>query len=337
MSLRYLSGIQPSGDLHLGNYFGAMRQHIARQDDAFYFIADYHALTTVSDAEVLRRQTFEAAATYLALGLDPERATLFLQSDVPEVTELTWLLATAASKGLLDRAVSYKEKVERGITPSVGLFVYPVLMAADILIYETDVVPVGSDQVQHVEMCRNMAKAFNARYGQVFKLPEYELGTRIPVPGLDGRKMSKSYENTIPIFASGQELRERVMSIVTDSTPLSAAKDPEECTVFQLYSLFGNEPEVEAMAKRYRAGGYGYGHAKLALLEQIERTFSPARRRYHHFLANPEEVEAVLAAGAAKARPIAREVLARARAACGLPQSAPWRRLAEPSAVAVSA
>jgi len=318
MEKRYLSGIQPSGDLHLGNYFGAIRQHIAAQENAFYFIANYHALTTVNDARLLREQTLQAAATYLALGLDPDRATLFLQSDVPEVTELTWLLATTTSKGLLDRAVSYKDKVAKGITPGVGLYLYPVLMAADILIYESDVVPVGSDQVQHVEMCRDMAASFNACYGEVFKLPAYEIGTPVPVPGTDGQKMSKSYGNTIPLFASRAELRQRVLGIVTDSLPLTAPKDPDRCTVFRLYRLVASEEQAAEMAEKYRAGGYGYGSAKAALLERIEETFDGPRKRYAALLARPEEVKKALRSGAARARRVAREVLERAREACGL-------------------
>jgi tryptophanyl-tRNA synthetase len=318
MYKRYLSGIQPSGDLHLGNYFGAIRQHVASQDNAFYFIANYHALTTVNDPSGLRLQTLQAAATYLAFDLDPGRATLFRQSDVPEVTELTWLLATTASKGLLDRAVSYKDKVARGLTPGLGLYLYPVLMAADILAYESDVVPVGSDQVQHVEMSRDMAAAFNACYGEVFKLPVAELGTPVPVPGTDGQKMSKSYGNTIPLFAPSTELRQRVMSIVTTSASLEEPKDPESCTVFQLYRLVATEDEAAQMAERYRAGGYGYGSAKAALLGRIEETFAGPRQRYAALLEKPEEVEEALRAGAARARKIAQEVLGRARAACGL-------------------
>jgi len=315
---RYLSGIQPSGHLHLGNYFGAIRQHIAQQDDAFYFIANYHALTTVNDAATLRAQTFDVAATYLALGLDPARATLFRQSDVPEVCELTWLLATVTGMGLLEKAVSYKEKKERGIHASVGLFTYPVLMASDILIYDSDVVPVGSDQVQHVELTRDMAARFNHLYGETFKLPRYELGTPVPVPGLDGQKMSKSYGNHIPLFAEGKELKRLVGLITTDSKGLDDPKDPDTCNVFALYKLFATADECEAMAAQYRAGGFGYGHAKQALMAKIDERFGEARERRRRFDAHPEEVEAALAEGAARARAIARTVLARARRACGI-------------------
>ena len=316
--MRTLSGVQPSGHLHLGNYFGAIRQHIDQQDDAFYFIANYHALTTVHDAEVLRSNTFDVAATYLALGLDPERATLFRQSDVPEVCELTWLLETVIGMGLLEKAVSYKDKKDRGLQASVGLFTYPVLMASDILIYDSDVVPVGSDQVQHVEMTRDFAGRFNARYGETFKLPKYKLGTEVPVPGIDGQKMSKSYGNHIPIFAEGKPLKKLVMSIETDSRGLEEPKDPDTCNVFAIYRLFAGEAGVEEMAANYRGGNFGYGHAKLALLEAINERFGEARERRRHFYENPDEVEAVLADGAKKARAIARDVTDRARKACGL-------------------
>lgn len=318
MKKRFLSGIQPSGVIHLGNYFGAIRQHIENQDNAFYFIANYHAQTTVFDGPVLAEYTRQAAAAYLALGLDPNRATLFRQSDVPQVTELMWLLTAVTSKGLLDRAVSYKDKITQGITPGLGLYMYPVLMAADILLYDTDVVPVGSDQVQHVEMCRNMACSFNNRYGNVFKLPEYEVGTPVPVPGIDGRKMSKSYNNTIPLFASSAELHNRVMAIVTDPTPLKAPKDPSGCTVYQIYALLALPEEAKTMAGRYREGGYGYGHAKQALLARLEEVFTPARDKYLDLLARQDDIEDILLMGAKKARSTAVEVLERARTTSGL-------------------
>jgi len=258
------------------------------------------------------------AATYLALGLDPERATLFRQSDVPEVCELTWLLETVIGMGLLEKAVSYKDKKERGLQASVGLFTYPVLMASDILIYDSDMVPVGSDQVQHVEMTRDFAGRFNARFGETFKLPKYKLGTPVPVPGIDGQKMSKSYGNHIPIFAEGKPLKKLVMSIQTDSKELEDAKDPDTCNVFAIYKLFGTEEQIEEMATNYRAGGYGYGHAKKALLEAINEKFDAARERRRHFYENPSEVEEALAIGASRARAIAREVTDRARKNCGV-------------------
>ncbi|MEM7084049.1 MAG: tryptophan--tRNA ligase [Pseudomonadota bacterium] len=318
MTARSLSGIQPSGRLHLGNYFGAIRQHIAKQDDAFYFIANYHAQTTVFDAETLRRYTLETAASYLALGLDPERATLFRQSDVPQVTELMWLLTSVTGKGLLDRAVSYKDRVAQGVTPSLGLYMYPVLMAADILAYDSDIVPVGSDQVQHIEMCRDMAGSFNNRYGDTFKIPDYEIGTPVPVKGVDGRKMSKSYDNTIPIFDTAKALKKKVMSITTDSKGLDEPKDPDTCNVFDMYKLMASEEELETMAANYRRGGYGYGAAKKELLRLINETFGDATERYFALLNTPDDIEDALQKGAEKARAAATKVLNRARAASGL-------------------
>src|SRR5215471_13780377 len=245
MKRRILSGVQPTGKLHLGNYFGAVKQHVALQDEAesFYFIADYHALTTIQDPTVLRENTRDVALDYLALGLDPAKATFFRQSDVPEVTELAWILATVTNMGLLERAVSYKEKVDKGIEASVGLFTYPILMAADILIYRSHLVPVGKDQVQHIEMTQDMAGKFNRAYGEVFHIPNYRLDKESKVLGTDGQKMSKSYGNTIEIFAEGKALRKTVMSIVTDSSTVADPKDPNRCNVFALYSLFATDAE----------------------------------------------------------------------------------------------
>jgi tryptophanyl-tRNA synthetase len=318
MAKRTLSGVQPSGDLHVGNYLGAIRQHVAQPDNALFFIANYHAQTTVFDADQLSQSTREAAATYLALGLDTNRAMLFRQSDVPQVTELMWLLTVVAGKGLLDRAVSYKDKVAQGIVPSLGLYMYPMLMAADILLYDTEIVPVGSDQVQHVEIARDIARSFNARYGDVFRVPEYEVGTPVPVPGIDGRKMSKSYGNTLPLFASPAELRAKVMAIVTDAAPLAEPKDPDSCTVFQLFSLFATPEERAELAQRYRAGGFGYGHAKLMLLERLAETFTAPRERYLELLRRPDDLEDILTSGATRAKAIAGPVLDRARRASGL-------------------
>lgn len=318
---RYLSGIQPTGQLHLGNYFGAIRQHIEHQHagNSFYFIANYHALTTVHDAAQLRAYTFDVAATYLALGLDPALCVFFRQSDIPEVPELTWLLMTATAMGDLQRAVSYKDKVERGLPASAGLFNYPVLMAADILAYESTIVPVGRDQVQHVEMTRAMARSFNDQYGQeVFTLPRHQLSEAPAVLGLDGAKMSKSYDNTIPLFLSGKPLKKLVMSIVTDSTPLEEPKDPERCTVFALYSLFASAEERAEMASRYRGRGFGFGAAKQALLEKIEERFAAPRQRFEKLRAEPSFVEDVLRDGAARARAVAGAVAERARQACGV-------------------
>ena len=316
--MRILSGIQPSGKLHIGNYFGAIRQHIKNQENAFYFIANYHALTTLKDPDALRKNTFEAAITYLSLGLDPNKATIFRQSDIPEVTELTWLLLTVTGMGLLERGVSFKEKKDKGITPTAGLFTYPVLMAADILIYDSDIVPVGSDQVQHLEMTRDIAKYFNNTYTEVFKLPKYELGVPTPVVGIDGQKMSKSYGNTIPIFQIGKKLKSLVMSIKTDSTPLEDPKDHTKCNVFELYSLFANETQKAEMIDKYAGGNYGYGHAKKELLNLIKEHFAEAHEKRNAFLKDPDYVEGILQQGAKKAKEVARKVLDRARFASGI-------------------
>ena len=259
--------MQPSGKLHLGNYFGAVKQHIELQEqgDCFYFIANYHALTSIQDSKRLAENTRDVALDYLALGLDPKRAVFFRQSDVPEVTELAWILSTVTNMGLLERAVSYKEKIEKGIEASVGLFTYPVLMAADILIVRSNIVPVGKDQVQHLEMTQDMAGKFNRAYGDIFPIPNWKLDKESKVPGTDGQKMSKSYGNTIDIFAEGKPLKKAVMGIVTDSTPVEAAKDPDKCTVFALYGLFATDEEKAALAARYRAGDWKGAVADLEL------------------------------------------------------------------------
>ncbi len=402
---RILSGVQPSGKLHLGNYFGAIQQHIAMQDEgeAFYFIADYHALTTLREAEakefaefkrkktvsdvdrgkivanltrllseanpdrkeistileaqgasltepdkkailplvrekfgsdfaqpymgssqqstprlapqLLRDNVHDVALDYLALGLDPKKATFYRQSDVPEVTELAWMLATVTGMGLLERAHSYKDKVENKITPTVGLFTYPVLMAADILIVRSHLVPVGKDQVQHLEMTRDMAGYFNQSYGEVFPVPQERLGEAAVVPGTDGRKMSKSYGNTIDIFAEGKALQTAVMSVVTDSTPVDAPKNPDTCNVFALYKLFATAAELNDLADLYKnpllraetreGKPFGYGHAKKLLLAKIDAHFAPARERRKQLERDPGTVEEVLAAGAKRAREVA--------------------------------
>jgi tryptophanyl-tRNA synthetase len=317
---RILSGVQPSGKLHLGNYFGAIKQHIALQDEGvcFYFIADYHALTTVQDAETMRTYVRDVALDYLALGLDSAKAVFFRQSDVPEVTELTWILSTVTNMGLLERAVSYKEKVEKGIDASVGLFTYPVLMAADILIYRSHVVPVGKDQVQHLEMTQDMAGKFNRCYGEVFPIPSIRLDKESKVPGTDGQKMSKSYNNTIEIFAEGKSLKKSVMGIVTDSSTVADPKDPSKDTVFALYSLFATEEEKAALAARYRAGGMGYGEAKTALLAKIDAYFGPFRERRKQLARDPAYVEDVLREGAKRARAEARQTMGLVRTAVGM-------------------
>jgi tryptophanyl-tRNA synthetase len=318
-----LSGVQPSGKLHLGNYFGAIRQHIALQNEAtcFYFIADYHALTTIHDPAVLRQYSIDVALDYLALGLDPDKAVFFRQSDVPEVCELTWILSTVTNMGLLERAVSYKEKTEKGIDASVGLFTYPLLMASDILIYRSHIVPVGKDQVQHLEMTRDIAERFNSRYGEVFPIPGVRLDKESKVPGTDGQKMSKSYGNTIEIFAEGKPLQKVVMGIQTDSTPVEAPKDPSTCNLFILYSLFATEEEKAALAARYRAGGMGYGEVKKMLLEKIVSYFAPARERRKQLSADLEYVEGVLRRGAQRARAEAQATMALVRNAVGMKEA----------------
>jgi tryptophanyl-tRNA synthetase len=318
---RILSGITPSGKLHLGNYFGAIRQHIALQDegDCFYFIADYHSMTTVTDAAERRANTHDIALDYLALGLDPTKVTLFRQSDVPEVTELTWFLSTVTTMGLLERAHSYKDKIAKGIEPNVGLFTYPALMAADILIYRSHLVPVGEDQVQHLEMTRDMAGYFHNKYGvEVFPLPQPRLvkaGAR--VPGTDGEKMSKSYGNTIEIFAEGNALKKKVMGIVTDSKTVEDAKNPDTDTVFILYSLVAGDAEREELAARYRAGGMGYGEAKKMLLAKLDAYFAPFREKRKQLANDPGAVEEILRRGAARARAEAQTTMALVREAVG--------------------
>lgn len=318
---RILSGVQPSGKLHVGTWFGAMKQHVALQDegDAYYFIADYHALTTVQDKERLAALVRDVALDYLALGLDPQKATFFRQSDVPEVCELTWMLSTVIGVGLLERATSYKDKVARGLTASAGLLYYPVLMAADILAYQSDLVPVGKDQVQHLEMARDMCDAFHAAYRcEIFRRPEARLAQGAAlVPGTDGQKMSKSYGNTIDLFAEGKAFKSSVMSIQTDSRGVEEPKEPEGVTVYQIYKIVapGKAPEMaEALAR----GGYGYGDAKKALLAALDEWLAPARERRRALAADPLAVENILQAGAARARAEARRTLEAAREAVGM-------------------
>lgn len=318
---RVLSGIQPSGVLHLGNYFGAIKQFVELQDacESYIFIANYHALTTMRDSKLLRDNTLDIALHYLAFGLDPEKAVLFRQSDVPEVCELSWILSTLTPMGLLERCHSYKDKIAKGFSPEHGLFAYPVLMAADILIYQSDIVPVGKDQKQHVEVARDLAIKFNNLYGEVFKLPEEQIKkSTATVPGIDGQKMSKSYDNCITMFDSNKDLKKKVMSIVTNSTPLEEPKDPEACNVYTLYKLFASDEEIETMAANYRNGGYGYGHAKKELLTKMLDYFAPARARYEELKADLSYVEKVLKEGALKARTEAEKTMKEVRKAVGL-------------------
>jgi tryptophanyl-tRNA synthetase len=321
---RILSGVQPSGKLHLGNYFGAVKQHLALQEEGncFYFIADYHALTTTQDAAKLAEQTRDVAIDYLALGLDPAKAVYFRQSDIPEVTELTWIFSTVTNMGLLERAVSYKDKVDKGIEASVGLFTYPVLMASDILIYRSNVVPVGQDQVQHIEMTQDIAGKFNRAYKDIFPIPTYRLDKGAKVPGTDGQKMSKSYGNTIDIFAEGKPLEKAVMGIKTDSTPMGQPLNPETCTVFTLYSLLATDAERETLAADYRSGKIGYGGAKKLLKNKIDDYFAAARAKRKQLVRDADYVEGVLREGAKKARAEAQTTMALVRAAVGmLPRS----------------
>jgi tryptophanyl-tRNA synthetase len=325
--MRILSGIQPSGVLHVGNYFGMMRPAIALQaeGEAFYFIAEYHALTSVRDPEALRENSHRVALDFLACGLDPERAALFRQSDVPQVTELAWILSTLAPMGLLERAHSYKDKLARGMPATVGLFNYPVLMAADILIYDSDVVPVGKDQKQHIEITRDLAVKMNETFGQsepdgrIFKLPEPRIQSATEVvPGIDGQKMSKSYGNNIDIFGDEKETRKRIMSIVTDSTPVEAPKDPSRSTIFQLYSLVASKKEITEMRERFQKGGAGYGDFKKQLFEKLWDYFAPMRKRREEILDDKSYIDNVLARGAKRANEVADVVMERVRAAIGL-------------------
>jgi tryptophanyl-tRNA synthetase len=325
--MRILSGIQPSGALHIGNYFGMMKPAIALQGEgeALYFIADYHALTSVRDPDVLRENSRRVALDFLACGLDPERATLFRHSDVPQVTELAWILSTVAPMGLLERAHSYKDKLARGLAATVGLFSYPILMAADILIYDSDVVPVGKDQKQHIEMTRDLAVKMNEIFGQseldgqIFKLPEARIQPATEtVPGIDGQKMSKSYGNNIDIFGDEKEMRKRVMSIVTDSTPVEAPKDPAKSTIFKLYSLVASKNEIAALREQFLKGGTGYGDFKKQLFEKLWKYFAPMRERREEILADEPYIDSVLEKGATRANEIAEQVMKRVREAVGL-------------------
>jgi tryptophanyl-tRNA synthetase len=321
--MRVLSGTKPTGDmLHLGNYFGALRQFVALQEkyeDALYFIADYHSMTSVRDAFVRRGNTMAVALDYLGAGLDPERAILFRQSDIPEVCELTWMLTSVTPMGMLERAHAYKAAMDKGESVDHGLFTYPVLMAADILLYHADIVPVGQDQKQHIEMTRDMAQRFNSAYEcEALVLPEpYILKGTATVPGTDGQKMSKSYGNVITMFAPEKQIKKSVMGIVTDSTPVEDPKDPN-AVLFQLWNLFATEAEQCEMAERARAGGFGYGDVKKELLARVLDYFAPMRERRAVFAEHPDDVEDILRRGADRARAIAEPVLAGCRDAAGV-------------------
>lgn len=319
--MRILSGFQPSGRLHIGNYFGSIKPALELQDkgDSFLFIANYHALTTVHDPLILRENVTNVALDFLACGLDPERTVFFRQSDVPEVHELAWLLSIVTPVGLLERCHSYKDKIAKGFAPSHGLFAYPVLMAADILLYQSNLVPVGKDQKQHLEVTRDIAIRFNNTFGETFTLPEPYIRSEVAVvPGIDGQKMSKSYDNTIPLFGTPKEAKDRIMKILTDATPLEQPKDPDRCNVYALFKLFASPEEQIEMQARYRAGGFGYGHAKKALLEIYQRTFEPFAKRRAELANNLDYVEQVLRQGAERARLEANKTLTKARQAVGL-------------------
>jgi tryptophanyl-tRNA synthetase len=319
--MRYLSGIQPSGTLHLGNYFGARRRHVERQaaNECYYFIADYHALTTVHEPDVLRQNILGVALDYLAVGLDPTRTVFFRQSDVLEVTELAWILSTVAPMGLIERCHSFKDKLAKGIEPTHGLFSYPVLMAADILLYDSERVPVGQDQKQHLEVTRDLAQRFNHLYGEALVVPEAEIEEATAVvPGVDGQKMSKSYGNTIEMFAPEKKLKDSVMRIVTDSRGVAEPKEPETNLIHRLYVLMAAPAEREEMARRLREGGYGYGDAKKELLRKVLEYFGPFRARRAELERKPEAVLAALEDGARRARAAAQRTIERVRRAVGL-------------------
>ncbi len=317
---RVLSGIQPSGQLHIGNYFGMMSRMIQyqEQNELYCFIVDYHALTTINDRELLQSNTLNAAMDFLALGLDPEKSTFWIQSDVPQVTELTWLLSTVTGMGLLERATSYKDKIARGISPNVGLFSYPILMAADILCFGGDIVPVGKDQKQHLEMTRDIAQRFNKIYGDVFVIPDADINKTLQlIPGIDGQKMSKSYGNDIPIFADEKIICKRIMSIKTDSTPIDDPKD-KNAPLFQIYSLFLDEKEEKKLESRFDSSGLRYGDVKKELANKVITYFQPYREKREYLENHLDHVTQVLKDGAQKAAVEADKYLTAARSAMGL-------------------
>jgi tryptophanyl-tRNA synthetase len=319
--LRVLSGIQPSGKLHIGNYFGAMRQHLQLQaeNEGFYFIADYHALTTNPEPRQFAEHTLDVAKDYLALGLDPEKTVFWRQSDVPEVTELAWILSCVTPMGLLQRCTSFKDKVEQGLSPVHGLFAYPVLQAADILMFDSNLVPVGQDQKQHIEVTRDIAVKFNNLYGPVFVLPEEHILKSVAVvPGIDGRKMSKSYDNTIEIFEPENKVKKKVMRIVTDSTPVEEPKNPLGCNAFALLRLVADEAELAEWEQRYRQGGTGYGTVKKRVVELLHEYFRPFRQKREELDNNADYVEEVLCKGAQRAKAVASKTMERVRGAVGL-------------------
>ena len=319
--MRILTGVQPSGIPHLGNYFGAMKQVCALQDkgESYLFIADYHALTTSPDPKTLRQNVVNLALDFISCGVDLDKTIFFRQSDVPEVCELSWILGTVTPVGLLERAHSYKDKLAKGFAANTGLFPYPVLMAADILLYRSNLVPGGKDQKQHLEITRDVAIKFNNAYGDILTIPEgYIPENAAVVPGTDGQKMSKSYGNTIPIFGTEKEIKKAVMNIVTDCKGLEEKKDPDHCNVFAIYKLFATPEEVQKMRENYLGGNYGYGHAKLALFEKLWTTFEPMRKRRAELAADATFVERTLAANGERARAEAEKLMRKVRRAVGL-------------------
>jgi len=319
--MRVLSGIQPSGALHLGNFFGMMKKMIEyqEQEELFCFIANYHAMTSLADGKALAKGTLEAAASFLALGMDPEKSVFWVQSDLPEVQELTWVLSNFTPMGLLERCHSYKDKVAQGISPNHGLFAYPVLMAADILLFQSDRVPVGKDQKQHLEVARDISIKYNNEYGDVFTVPEPEIDDNVAtVPGLDGRKMSKSYGNTIDLFQEEKPLRKQIMRIVTDPTPVEEPKNPDSCNLFQVYRLFLDAAGVEDLKQRYLTPGLRYGDVKQELFEVVRDFFAPYTERRKELLADPDGLRKTLAMGAEKARTVASKTMRKVRKKGGL-------------------
>ena len=317
---RVLSGIQPSGQLHLGNYFGMMSRMIQYQEknELLAFIVNYHALTTIQDGKILKENTFQAACDFLALGLNPEKAIFWIQGDVPQVTELTWILSNVVNVGLLQRSTSYKDKISQGLTSNAGLFTYPILMASDILLFGADIVPVGKDQKQHLEMARDMAIRFNQTFREVFIIPEADINHETQlVSGIDGRKMSKSYDNTIPVFCDEKTLKKKVMSIVTDSTPISKPKSIDS-TIFQIYSLFLDKNEKLELKNRFNAPGLKYGDVKKEIFERIWTYFEPYRTNRSYLINNRDHVENILSNGAEKASEIGEIFLEKVRNAVGL-------------------
>ena len=321
MKKRVLSGIQPSGSLHIGNYFGMIKRMIEYQEsnDLFLFVANLHSLTTLTDKEQMKKLTLDAAMDILALGIDPDKCYFWVQSDVPETAELTWILSCLTPIGLMERAHSFKDKIAKGIQPNLALFNYPVLMAADILINQANLVPVGKDQKQHLEMARDIAIKFNNKFGETFTIPKPDIPKEIAViPGTNGQKMSKSYGNTIPIFADEKVIKKAVMGIVTNSKGVDEPKEPEGNTVYELYKLFVSKPDADKMVKDFKKGGMGYGDAKKKLLEAIIETFKPFKEKREHLANHPKKVETILANGAEKVRTVSHQTMQKVREATGL-------------------